>query len=280
MFAAAQRAPTSSLRMGSGHSTSRRRRRMAHKSYSRIKIDEPIPGIVDESHVPYLYEWNQHKPPSERVAVVGKLPDGSIPAEGAVAGAGGPAPESEQEYGFFYSPNAISEDGSRMFFSDVGTGQLYTRKNGLTVQVSQSRGGPSEEPSPAYWRAATPNGRYVFFTSTNKLTADASCDRQRARSISLRHRNRRIDGSDVSGGKCECTGDVGSVCRWLVCLFRGDGRAGWTQSGRQIAGGGGAQPRTRGTTAKHVFIADLSGEDVTDWRDFESQGGASAAGDR
>lgn len=107
---------------------------------------------------------------------------GKAPADGAVAGPGGPALGSCCQPGGgtreFYTQDTISEDGSRVFFSDAGTGQIYVRENdALTVRVSASRRSEPENPAetkPAYWRAATPNGRYVFFTSEEKLTNDAT----------------------------------------------------------------------------------------------------------
>lgn len=247
------------------------------------KDHEPIPGIVNEEHVPYLYEWNEHKSPSERVTVVGKLPDGSVPAEGAVAGAGGPLPESEQEYEFFYSPNAISEDGSRIFFSDVGTGQIYTRKNGVTVQVSQSRGGPPEEPQPAYWRAATPSGRYVFFTSTNRLTADASAT---AGAPDLyRFDTETEELTDLTSAEsANVQGTFGVSADGSYAFFVATGvLAGPNREDKSaVAGDLNVYAWHAG---ENVFIADLGsnsesqgGKDISDWRDFESEGGTSSAG--
>jgi hypothetical protein len=55
----------------------------------------------------------------------------------------------------------ISADGSRIFWTDLKTGDLYVRENGTsTVPVSD---GPAQ-----FW-TATPDGQYVFYTEGGKL---------------------------------------------------------------------------------------------------------------
>ncbi len=121
--------------------------------------EELVPGVRDEHGVPYLYEWD-----NGLTTPVGVLPGGSAPAGGAAAGPGGPLIEQEQgsgniggAAGRFYTQDTISGDGSRVFFSDAGTGRIYVREPqaGKTVPVSAGE---------AYWRAATPDGRFVFYT--------------------------------------------------------------------------------------------------------------------
>ncbi len=115
-----------------------------------------------------LYEWK-----NGTVALVGVLPNDNSPPGGAVAGPGGGAIQEtgEGEEGNelpggatsggtqrFDLQNAISEDGSRVFFTDVGTGEIYMREPAAerTLKISGSQA--------AYWRAATPSGSYVFYT--------------------------------------------------------------------------------------------------------------------
>ena len=114
--------------------------------------------------VPNLYEWS-----AGRITLVGVLSHGEAPEEGAVAGPGGRAIEElepGQEFGFplpggsirhFYTQNTLSEDGSRVFFTDVGTGRIYMREpeTETTIEISAGQ---------AYWRAATPSGSRVFYT--------------------------------------------------------------------------------------------------------------------
>jgi hypothetical protein len=126
---------------------------------------ELVPGVRDEQGVPYLYEWDENKPPGEQLSLAGVLPGGEAPAEGAVAGPGGPALGEEVvggAAGRFYTQNTISADGARVFFSDVGTGQIYMREPeaARTIQVSAGS---------AYWRAATADGSIVFYTEGEDL---------------------------------------------------------------------------------------------------------------
>lgn len=103
----------------------------------------------------------------------------------AVAGGGGPAAQAlgvgagvetgvvGGSDGCFFQQDTISQSGSRVFFTDLENGQVYAREDGTsTVEVSKSQTGGEE--LPAYWRAATPDGRYVFFTSEAKLTVGAT----------------------------------------------------------------------------------------------------------
>ena len=105
------------------------------------------PGVVN------LYEWDGGKPPGEELNLAGVLPDGEVPTGGSVAGPGGPALGRPRggATGRFYTQNTISADGSRIFFSDAGTGEIYMREPeaGRTIPVSAG---------PAYWRAATTDG--------------------------------------------------------------------------------------------------------------------------
>jgi len=125
---------------------------------------ELVPGVRDENEVPYLYEWNGSKPPGEELSLAGVLPDGKAPTAGSVAGPGGPALGGAVggATGGFYTQNTISADGSRIFFSDAGTGRIYMREPGAASTIPVSAG-------PAYWRAATAGGSDVFYTEGEDL---------------------------------------------------------------------------------------------------------------
>jgi hypothetical protein len=126
---------------------------------SRILFEEDEAGELQrlpsevrhqpEVPIPNLYEWNNGQK--------------SLIATDAVAGAG---PTT-------YRQNAISQNGSRVFFTDLVTkeiekegekifatqlGRLYMRENGTTFPISEPSQGSS------HFRAATPDGRYVFYT--------------------------------------------------------------------------------------------------------------------
>jgi hypothetical protein len=126
---------------------------------SRIQL-LPIaaPSVVN------LYEWDGGRPPGQELVLAGVLPDGKAPAAGSVAGPGGPALGGAVggATGGFYTQNTISEDGSRIFFSDAETGRIYMREPEAGRTISVSAG-------PAYWRAATADGSEVLYTEGEDL---------------------------------------------------------------------------------------------------------------
>ena len=107
-----------------------------------------------------LYEWS-----AGELRLVNVLPDGSSQA-GASAGA---------EHGDRISPltttgfypnldNAISQDGSRVFWTDETNGNLYMRERASrTVQVDAAVGGGGE------FQTANTEGSKVFFTKAGDL---------------------------------------------------------------------------------------------------------------
>jgi hypothetical protein len=111
-----------------------------------------------------LYEWDGSRPPGEELGLAGVLPDGKAPTAGSVAGPGGPALGVAMggATGKFYTQNTISEDGSRIFFSDAETGRIYMREPEAARTIPVSAG-------PAYWRAATADGSMVFYTEGEEL---------------------------------------------------------------------------------------------------------------
>jgi hypothetical protein len=128
--------------------------------------NELVPGVRDEAGVPYLYEWNAGNPPGQELSLAGVLPDGEAPNGGSVAGPGGPALSRHPggATGEFYTQDTISEDGSRIFFSDAGTGRIYMREPEVARTIPVSAG-----VEPAYWRAATSEGSMVFYTEGEDL---------------------------------------------------------------------------------------------------------------
>jgi hypothetical protein len=144
---------------------------------------EGAPGEGVES----LYETA-----SGRVRLVGILPDGMIPAQGATAGGGIEAVEQHAgELG-----GAISQDGTRVLFQaaadaggpdpqQAGATELFDRigDGSSTVEVSAPAPGarPSDcetkeaicNPEPARFWAASADGSVVFFTSRAALTKDS-----------------------------------------------------------------------------------------------------------
>jgi DNA-binding beta-propeller fold protein YncE len=90
-----------------------------------------------------------------QLSLVNVLPDGA-PDPNATFGS--PPPSSNEPPDFSH---VISADGSRIFWTDLNTGELYVRENG-TATVPVSAG------SAHFW-TATPDGRYVFYTEGGAL---------------------------------------------------------------------------------------------------------------
>ena len=125
-----------------------------------------------------LYLWDRD---TETVKLVGLLPDSACgsppcqPAGSSLAGANGRNSYVQDEH-------AISSDGSRAYFTDGGTEQLYLREGAAgpapeTVHVSAPQRTIGPDPAgtrSAAFMAATPDGSKAFFTSAEKLTDDAT----------------------------------------------------------------------------------------------------------
>jgi hypothetical protein len=168
---------------------------------SRIKL---IPNALEG--FPNLYAWDGE---TKEITLAGVLNDKTSPPRGTLAGpyewVGGINSQTLRLGGSFRGfylrdENAISPDGS-VYFTEVGTGQLYRRLNptvpqspldgegncedpakACTVHVSVSHktdgigpgGTDSAGAQPAAFQAASTGGSEVFFTSPEKLTNDAN----------------------------------------------------------------------------------------------------------
>lgn len=118
-----------------------------------------------------LYEWDAEKAsgPSQGVSLIGVFPDGT-PAPDAAAGIG---------HGRFQHRNAISSDGSKVFFEATQNGvqNVYMRLDETTtIKLNESETSNPEAPQPAQYWAAASDGSRVFFTTDQALTDDASHD--------------------------------------------------------------------------------------------------------
>jgi DNA-binding beta-propeller fold protein YncE len=152
----------------------------------------PLTGDAEPGK-PNLYAWDRD---TGTLALAGVLPDGDcagpdpcVPAQGSGVRVGNPgdgpfAQSAENSYPV--EAHAVTASGDA-FFNDVGTGQLYLRKDPLgspeTIHVSASQrtdcaddpGGCSGDPAPdiplpATFQGATPDGSVAFFTSQEELT--------------------------------------------------------------------------------------------------------------
>lgn len=117
-----------------------------------------------------LYEWS----PAEGIRLVSVLPDES-PAAPTGASGFGTGGEAQCLVSSKIMHNAISADGSRIFWTS-GSEQLLARLNGTeTIALDATQGGPGPAGRGEYW-AASDDGSKVFFTDPNKLTATANAE--------------------------------------------------------------------------------------------------------
>lgn len=129
---------------------------------SEAALVEPAVATEEASQ-----EFNLYESIGGRARLVNILPGGE-PDPNAMFG--GPSPdsygagahESDEEKQPNLS-NAVSADGSRVFWTDLKTGNLYVRENGTTT-VPVSAGAEAAN----FW-TATPDGKYVFYTEGEKL---------------------------------------------------------------------------------------------------------------
>jgi hypothetical protein len=241
----------------------------------------PAPGVTN------LYEWNGAKPLGERVSLAGVLPDKEAPHGGSVAGPGGLAVKTldgrkpggaASEY---YTQNTISEDGSRIFFSEAfaetepGKGMIYMREPAAerTVQVSAGA-------DPAYWRAATPSGSFVFYTEGEDLYRYNVDDGQR---------------EALTSGAAGVQGTLGISDDGSYLYFVATAKLASNKDGNGEAAETGADNlyQWHEQAATHAvgttFIARLLGpnaelpQDGPDWRDYDEnalEGGGSSGGEK
>ncbi len=144
----------------------------------RTLAEETVPGAPD------LYEWTGGgecglaASNCKLVNVEGEDPQLKLVSQcGALLG-------TPLNTGSPYAVNAVSADGSRVFFTALHSGvdcegpsRLYMRVDGReTVEVSEPNEGVAlleSERGEVYYDGASPNGSEVFFTTETALTASA-----------------------------------------------------------------------------------------------------------
>jgi hypothetical protein len=143
-------------------------------SHILIETDDVL---NDEAPTPVgtnnIYEWVKG-----RLRLASILPNGQPAPGGASAGIGMPQNlfTLKTNYpgakGNNRTETAISEDGSRIVWTDLENGQIYLRENGeVTIPVSESALDPNNpNPGPATWLYSSPDGSRVFFYSPDQLT--------------------------------------------------------------------------------------------------------------
>ena len=243
-----------------------------------------VPGTYN------LYEWNEAKPPGERISLAGILPNGKAPIGGSVAGPGGLAVKTADglkpggSTSELYTQNTISADGARIFFTEAfaetepGKGIVYMRvpEAERTVQVSAGT-------EPAYWRAATPNGSFVFYTEGEDL---------------YRYNVEGVEGEQreaLTSGAAGVQGTLGISDDASYIYFVATGKLASNRNGNEEEAEAGADnlyewhEETATHTVGTTFIARLLGEesgekrDESDWRDYDkgaSEGNGPSGGEK
>ncbi len=132
----------------------------------------PLIGAATDG-VRNLYEWHEGQ-----LSLVDLL-HGGVPSAGGAAGWRGPGAVEEvvelPDHSFgrvsYFPQGAVSEDGSKVYFTDLANERLYLRESepggaGQTFEVSSGTAG---------WQAATPDGSHALYTEAGVLYSfDAS----------------------------------------------------------------------------------------------------------
>jgi hypothetical protein len=116
-----------------------------------------------------LYEWSASAPPNEQLAPVSVLPD-----EASAAVAEGEAFVGHEDANV---RNAVSEDGSRVFFETQAEGHLYVRdmEKSETVRLDEPEAGlGGVHGRAAVYQDSGGEGERAFFTDSARLTQDST----------------------------------------------------------------------------------------------------------
>ena len=207
-----------------------------------------------------VYEWS-----GGALTPVSVLPGGGYDAGGAELGSGA---ASTGDYGSPPERDAVSADGSTIFFTGLSNNELYAARVGqATVEVSLSqKTGSVGDPAPdgATFQDAARDGSSVFFLSPDELTNDATTGgglyQYDVNTGTLTFLS--PDSTDVSGAQVQGVvrvSDDGSHVYFVALgqLVSGEGTAG--SPNLYLANGGSVR-----------FIATLSGNDSSDWGTSES----------
>ena len=217
-----------------------------------------------------LYEWTAGAPPAQRLEPISKLPPPEEGGEEEVVDASlGSAPVSVE--------GAVSEDGSRVFWSPLSGNALYVRDTagGETARLDAVQEGAfgTGKAEPVL-QGANPQGTVVLFTDSQNLTEDANekgRDLYRC-ALLIEEGKLKCDLSDLSAGTASpfesaevlgLTAGMSDAATSAYFVARG-ALAGANAEGRSPVPG---QPNLylwhQGEGVR--FIATLSEEDRHDW---------------
>lgn len=134
---------------------------------------QSVAPLVEGAPRDGLYEWSDG----------GLLPVSVLPESeggGYVPTDDGPVIGGYEHVGAsYYGRGAVSDDGSRVFFSEEeGHGHLYLRDtvSGETVRLDRVQGGTGAGVGSSLFQFASSDGSRVFFTDEQRLTANAGAE--------------------------------------------------------------------------------------------------------
>ena len=116
-------------------------------------ISTPVTGEQN------IYEWT-----AGQLQLVNVLPDGDVAPDGMFGDEG----ENGQ------SRNAISNDGTRVMWSEGGNLYMRDTASAETVQLNVPEAGAEGRNYPAIYQTASADGTKVFFTDEARLTSDST----------------------------------------------------------------------------------------------------------
>jgi hypothetical protein len=258
-----------------------------------FEANESLTQNAPGGGVENLYESYEALPGQRReVRLVGILPDGTIPAQGSMPGAGVGYYSGGASRDFSSNiKNTISTNGSHIIFSAVADGgipdaaqgglaELYDRVEGSkTTEISVPTVGATPAnpaPEPARFWAASADGSLVFFTSSAELTTESNTGEGNAsqdlyeydvatgRLIDLTIDSNPVDKSSGAGVQGVVGASENGSYLYFVATGQLTGEAVDGQLNLYVSHGGGP-PR---------FIATLSGEDSEDWTSIPAESSA------
>lgn len=215
-----------------------------------------VGGVTDPREVPYLFEWNRETGQTSFIGYV----NNEVPATGTVAGSN----ENGSEYIYDYDQNTLSENGSRIFFSELEGGKVYMREPSTnapkTVEISAGV---------AQWRAATPSGAFVLYTEGPE---DEELYRFNVAKFeeSKEPESEALAGAreQLAGTGAKVLGTVGMSNDGSYVYFVAEGKLRGENEGSEVAGEPNLYEWHEGALNPIRFIATLSkGFDSADWLD-------------
>jgi hypothetical protein len=166
----------------------------ADNKLALFQVNEALTPEAEEGdgneYMPSTYIWDRA---NQRLILAGVFNNGEAPVEGSNAGAWDYF-HTGVTYYFTQEQHVLSADGSKFFFTDAGTHQLYVRVNptqpqsamngeecteadkACTYKVSKSQRSTPDPfgPQPAKFVTATADGSKVLFMSSEELTDDSN----------------------------------------------------------------------------------------------------------